>query len=223
MNAPQGTPEWLVERAGHATASRAADILARIKVGEASVRRKYRIQLVTERLTGIPVQGYTNAAMLWGTQTEPEAREAYEMQTGELVDQVGFIRHPQVMWCGASPDGCLQTDGLLELKCPESTTHLEWMDAERVPPEHIPQIMFQLWVTGRQWCDFVSYDPRFPQRLRLFIVRVKRDEKYIESLAAEVCNFLAEVDTMYLKLAGERTLVDDLVASLNPNAPASQP
>jgi putative phage-type endonuclease len=178
-------------------------VLAKIKAGEAATRRKYRIQLVTERLTGIPVQGYQNAAMQWGTATEPEARMAYEAHSGAFVEEVGFIKHPTIVWCGASPDGCIGDDGLLEIKCPESTTHLDWMSQERVPPEHIPQIQFQLWVTNRKYCDFVSYDPRFPEHLRLFTVRVKRDESYIENLSAEVCNFLSEVDALYLKLMGD--------------------
>jgi putative phage-type endonuclease len=223
MSAPQGTAEWLAERAGHCTASRASDVLAKIKVGEAATRRAYRIQLCTERLTGIPVQGYQNAAMLWGTATEPEARDAYEAMTGALVEQVGFIRHPELAWVGASPDGCLDDDGLLEIKCPESTTHLEWMLEERLPPKHMPQVQFQLWVTGRQWVDFVSYDPRFPEHLRLFTVRQERDERYIENLAAEVRGFQADVESMYERLNDRRPLVDLLVASLNPNALATQP
>jgi putative phage-type endonuclease len=223
VSAPQGSEAWFAERAGHCTASRASDVLARIKVGEAAERRKYRIQVVTERLTGIPVQGFQNAAMAWGTQTEPQAREAYEAETGELVQQVGFIKHPEIVWVGASPDGCIGDDGLLEIKCPESTTHLEWMDAERLPPKHVAQVQFQLWVTGRQWCDFVSYDPRFPEALRLFTLRVKRDDKYIENLAGEVCNFLAECDALYLRLTGKRTLMDDLVASIANNAVSTQP
>lgn len=206
MNAPQRTAEWFAERAGCCTASRAADVLARIKTGEAATRRKYRIQLCTERLTGVPVQGYQNAAMLWGTETEPEARMAFEAERGAFVEEVGFCRHPEIVYCGASPDGTIGDEGLLEIKCPESTTHLEWMSQERVPPEHIPQIQFQLWVTGRKWCDFVSYDPRFPEHLRLYVVRVERDLKFIENLSAEVCNFLAEVDTLYHRLMGQHPL-----------------
>jgi putative phage-type endonuclease len=223
MSAPQGSEAWLAERAGHCTASRAADVLAKIKTGEADTRRKYRIQLVTERFTGIPAQGFQNAAMVWGTQTEPFAREAYEAETGELVQQVGFIKHPELAWVGASPDGCLGDDGLIEIKCPESTTHLEWMDAERVPPKHVPQIQFQLWVTGRTWCRFVSYDPRFPERLRLFMVKVRRDDKFIETLASEVTHFLAQVDELHGRLNGRTTLEQDLLASIDPNGPGSQP
>lgn len=200
MNAPQGTEAWLAERAGHATASRFSDVLARIKSGEAEGRRRYRIQLVTERLTGNVAQGYQNAAMVWGTQTEPEARMAYEAFSGVIVQETGFIKHPGVEWCGASPDGLIGDDGMLELKCPESTTHLEWMEAGKAPTRHIAQIQGQMWVTGRKWVDFASYDPRFPEGLQLFVVRVKRDDDYLAALEAEVLDFLAVVDEMVTRL-----------------------
>lgn len=201
MNAPlQGTQEWLSERAGHATASRASDVLARIKTGEAAVRRGYRIQLVTERLTGNPITGYTNAAMAWGVATEPLAREAYEAETGVMVEQAGFIKHPTVPWCGMSPDGLIEAKGLLECKCPESHTHLEYIEAGKAPDKYIPQMQFQMWVSDRQWCDFVSFDPRFPENLQLFIVRVPRDDKYIATLETEVKDFLAGVDEMVNRL-----------------------
>ncbi len=211
----QRSAEWFAERAGHASASRASDIIAKIKTGEAAVRRKYRIQLVTERLTGIPVQGYQSAAMLWGTNTEPEARSAYEVETGSLVDIVGFIRHPDHEWIGASPDGCLDDDGLIECKCPESTTHLDWMDQDRIPPEHVPQIQFQLWVTGRRYCDFVSFDPRFPEPLRLFIVRMKRDDDYIGMLRQETLEFLKDVQSLHDRLINRTPLIEQLAASLD--------
>lgn len=200
MNSPQGTAEWLKERAGCATASRFADVCAKIKTGEAATRRKYRLQLVTERLTGIPTQGYVNAAMQWGIDTEPEARMAYEADRGEVVEETGFAKHPVIPWCGASPDGLIGDDGLAEFKCPESTTHLEWMESGRVPPEHIPQIQGQMWITGRQWCDFVSYDPRFPAGLQLFVVRVSRDDEYIKGLEKEVMDFLAGVEEVVQRL-----------------------
>lgn len=205
MNAPaQGTQEWLSERAGCATASRFADVLATIKTGEAASRRGYRMQLVTERLTGNPVTGYTNAAMQWGTDTEPYAREAYETETGSLVIQTGFIKNLFVPWCGASPDGFVEGDGLVEIKCPESTTHLEWMEAGKVPAKHVPQIQGQMWVTDRQWCDFVSYDPRFPSNLQLFIVRVPRDEEYIKNLEKQVKEFLVEVAESVTRLLARK-------------------
>jgi putative phage-type endonuclease len=200
MNAPQGSDAWLSERAGCATASRFADVMAKIKVGEAKVRSDFRLQLATERLTGVPTQGFINAAMQHGTDTEPFARESYEAKTGLIVEQTGFIKHPSVPWCGCSPDGTIDDDGLVEIKSPLPTTHLRWMEAGKVPAEHIPQIMGQLWVMNRQWCDFVSFDPRFPPNLQLFIVRVQRDEDYIKKLAFEVTEFLVEVDNMVQRL-----------------------
>lgn len=200
LDIKQGSQAWFAERVGHCTASRAADVLAKIKTGEAATRRKYRIQLVTERLTGAPVTGYQNAAMLWGTQTEPEARMALEAATGVIVQEVGFIKHPTIPWVGGSPDGTIGDDGLLEIKCPESTTHLEWLEQNRVPPEHIPQLQFQLWVTGRKFVDFVSYDPRFPDGLQLFVVRVPRDDAYIKTLETEVMDFLAVAEEMVQRL-----------------------
>ena len=196
----QGTDAWLLSRAGHATASRASDILAKIKVGEAATRRKYRIQLCTERLTGNVVQGYKNSAMEWGTLTEPAARLAYEAATGDFVQEVGFIKHLEIAFCGASPDGLIDDEGMVEIKCPESNTHLEWLEQNRVPPEHVPQIQFQLWVTGRKWNDFVSFDPRFPKHLQLLIVRAHRDNAYIEALEGEVKQFLSECNALYNRL-----------------------
>lgn len=197
----QGSPEWLAERAGHATASCFKDVLAKIKTGEANDRRKYRMQLVTERLTGIPVETYQNAAMARGTATEPMAREAYEVESGEWVEQVGFLKHPGMTWTGASPDGLIGEDGGIEIKCPfNSTVHVETLQGGIMPPEHRPQVQGVMWVTGRKWIDFISYDPRMPAKLRLFVYRVQRDEAYIATLAEQVEKFLAEVDRQHQSL-----------------------
>lgn len=224
MNAPlQGTPEWLAMRAGHATASCFKKVLAKVKSGEASDRRNYRTQLVTERLTGTPVESYKNAAMEWGNAMEPDARRAYEAHSGTIVDEVSFLLHPEVKWCGGSPDGCLDDDGLIEIKCPYvSTVHVETLQLG-MPSEHRAQSQGLLWVTGRQWVDFVSYDPRMPEHLRLYVERVQRDDKYIEALAAEVRTFLAEVEKMHAALMDKRTLLDKLVASVDANSAAMQP
>lgn len=200
MNAPQGSAEWLAERAGHATASRFSDILAKIKTGEAATRRNYRIQLVTERLTGIPVEGYTNAAMQWGKEQEQYAREAYEALTGDLVEQTGFLKHPGMAWTGASPDGLVGDAGAVEIKCPfVSTVHVETLNSG-MPAEHLAQIQGVLWITGRKWIDFISFDPRMPEKLRLHVQRVERDGKYIEALMQAVTSFLSEVDELHAKL-----------------------
>lgn len=200
MNAPQGSTAWLSARAGHATASRFKDVLARIKVGEAAGRRNYRMQLVTERLTCIPCESYTNAAMQWGTDTEPAARAAYEALTGEIVAEAPFLLHTGLDWVGASPDGLVGADGGIEIKCPhQSTVHVETLQGG-MPPDHIAQIQGVMWVTGRQWVDFVSFDPRMPENLQLHVERIKRDEPYITLLETEVRKFLAEVDALEQQL-----------------------
>lgn len=201
MNAPaQGSMEWLAARAGHATASRFKDILATIKTGEAATRRSYRMQLVTERLTGLPVESYKNAAMEWGTNTEPLARMAYEALTGSLVEEAPFILHPTIKWVGASPDGLVGEDGMVEIKCPfQSTVHVETLQVG-MPPEHVAQIQGNLWVNGRAWCDFICFDPRMPERLTVFTQRITRDDEYIRTLRLAVAKFLDEVDALYSEL-----------------------
>lgn len=199
----QGTPEWLLARAGHATASCFVDVMAKIKSGEAETRRKYRVQLVTERLTGVAASTFQNEAMRWGTEQEPFARMAYEAATGNIVEEVGFIKHPTLEWCGASPDGLVNGDGGVEIKCPHnSRVHVETILDGLLPSEHMAQVQGSLWVTGRQWWDFVSFDPRLPENLQVFRVRVMRSESYIEELAAGVTTFLAEVQTLHDQLKG---------------------
>lgn len=210
----QGSPEWLSARAGHCTASRFKDVLAKIKTGEAAGRRNYRIQLVTERLTHRPCESFTNAAMEWGTATEPHARAAYETAKALMVDEAGFLHHPDVLWVGASPDGLIGKDGGCEIKCPhQSTVHVETLEGG-MPPEHRAQVQGVLWVTGRQWWDFVSFDPRMPTHLQLYVERVERDEAYIATLAAEVERFLSEVEGMCERLMVRPTLEDQLRASI---------
>lgn len=193
MNAPQGTEAWRIERAGSATASCFSHVLAKIKTGEAATRRKYRIQLVTERLTGVPCSSYVNAAMQYGIEQEPFARMAYEAATGLLAIEAPFRKHPMIGYCGASPDGEIGEDGLLEIKCPESLTHVEYLTGGVLPSDYVPQVQGQMWVTGRHWCDFVSFDPRMPLKLQLFRVRVERDEAYCKRLESETVAFLEEV------------------------------
>lgn len=195
----QQTPEWLAARAGHCTASKFKDVLAKPKSGsgEAVTRRSYRLMLVTERLTGLPCETYRNAAMEWGTEHEAIARMTYEAERGEIVEEVGFIPHPSMPWVGCSPDGLIGTDGGVEIKCPaQSTVHVETVHGG-MPSEHRAQIQGAMWVTGRQWVDFVSFDPRMPAGLQLYVERVKRDSDYIANLEAEVAKFLVETEKMH--------------------------
>jgi len=189
----QRTDEWFAARLGKVTASRVADVIAKTKSGYGAGRANYMADLVVERLTGQKAQGFSNAAMEWGTQTEPQARAAYSAKTGILVEEVGFIDHPTVAMSGASPDGFAE-EGLIEVKCPNTATHLEWILAELPPLKYFTQMQWQMACTGRPWCDFVSFDPRLPERLQLLVVRVPRDDVYIAMLETEVKKFLAELD-----------------------------
>ncbi len=201
---PQGTPEWLADRAGRATGSRAKDILAKIKTGEAAARRNYRTQLVTERLTGSPAESnFFNDAMRWGAEQEPFARMAYESKTGNLVTEMGFIYLPEMM-AGCSLDGLIEDGGktgIFEAKCPVSATHIEYLTAGKLPPEYRPQILHNVYVTGADFADFVSFDPRMPEKLQLFFVRWERVESEIEEYESELKAFLSEVDSLHKKLS----------------------
>lgn len=199
INAEQRTPEWFAARLGRATASRFADVLATIKSGEAAARKNYRAQLICERLTNQMEEGFESEAMRRGTESEPLARVRYELATGLTVVEAGFCQHDELM-AGCSPDGFVGEDGLIEIKCPNTATHIETVLAGKMPSGHLPQVQGQMWITGRQWCDFVSFDSRLPEHLQLFVQRVERDEKYIASLAEAVSDFLGEVDGTILRL-----------------------
>ena len=190
----QKTPEWFAARLGKVTASRVADIVAKTKTGYAASRENYMAQLVVERLTNTQAETYSNAYMEWGTAQEPFARAAYEAATGVFVDEVGMIPHPSIQASGASPDGLVGDDGLVEIKCPMTATHIETLLTKTVPGKYNIQMHWQMICTGRQWCDFVSFDPRMPEGLRLFIKRVHKDAALAKSLEDEVIKFLAEVE-----------------------------
>lgn len=194
MTVIQGSPEWFADRCGCVTASRISDIIAKTRTGLSASRVNYLAQLVAERLTGVVEPTFSSGAMQWGTDTEPLARAAYEIRTGEMVDQVGFILHPEIAFAGASPDGLINADGLVEIKCPNTATHIEYLRAGKVVEKYKPQMAWQMASTGRVWCDFVSYDPRLPERMQLFVVRYARDDEYIKGITDEVKKFLAEVD-----------------------------
>jgi len=189
----QRSDEWFAARLGKVTASRVADVIAKTKTGPSASRENYSTQLVLERLTNKQAESYTNAAMQWGTETEPMARQAYELKRGLFVNETGFVDHPTIEMSGASPDGLVGTDGLIEVKCPNSATHMETMLTQKVPAKYIPQMMWQMACTGRNWCDFVSYDPRFPENLQIFIERVEYDPTYVKMLELEITQFLDEV------------------------------
>jgi putative phage-type endonuclease len=194
----QRSEEWFQARLGKVTASRVADVLAKIKSGESASRRNYKIQLVSERLTGEKQESYINQAMQDGIDREIFARDRYVQQFGE-VEEVGFVKHP-TLEAGASPDGMVGDDGILEIKCPMGSTHTETLMTQDVPSRYIPQIQFQLLCTGRKWCDFVSYNPMFPQHLQVFVKRVEADTVYQKELELEVKQFLGEVDDVINKL-----------------------
>ena len=196
----QGTDECFAIRIGKVTASRVADVIAKTKSGYSASRDNYMAQLVCERLTGQKGESFTNAAMQHGTETEPLARAAYEALKDVLVDEVGFVPHPTIKMAGASPDGLVGDDGLLEIKCPNTATHIETLLSESVPTKYYTQMQFQLACTGREWCDFVSFDNRLPEELQLFVKRVPRDEMYIKLMEAEIVQFIAELDDKINKL-----------------------
>lgn len=196
----QGTEAWRLLRLGKVTASRVADVVARTKTGYGASRANYMAELIAERMTFVPAEGYTNAAMAWGTEHEPEARAAYEFLTDATVEPVGLVDHPTLAMAGASPDGLVGADGLVEIKCPNTATHIDTLLGQSVPSKYIAQMQWQMACTGRQWCDFVSYDPRMPEHLRLFVRRVARDQAAIDELEAEVGKFLHEVAEKVLRL-----------------------
>ena len=190
----QGSEEWLKLRAGKVTASRVVDILAKTKTGASASRQNYLIELALQRITKTIQPSYTNDAMAWGTATEPQARVAYEVNTLNFVDQVPFIDHPTIEWFGCSPDGLVGKDGLLEIKCPNSATHWEYFKAKKPPKKYFIQMQAQMSVTGAKWCDFVSFDPRMPERSQLLVVNVPRDSEFILYMEAEIKQFLNEVE-----------------------------
>jgi len=190
----QRTDAWFKYRAGKVTASRVKDVRATIKTGEAADRKNYRAQLVVERLTGTVAESFSNAAMQWGTDQEPNARQAYEFITGNVVEEIGFIDHPTIKMAGMSPDGLIGDDGLVEIKCPNTATHIDWLLAGVVPKQHVDQIMWQMICSGRKWCDFVSYDPRLPLELQLFIKRLEFNQDLADQICVDVIKFIQEVD-----------------------------
>ena len=200
MEIEQGTEEWFAARRGKATASRIIDITAKTKSGWGASRKNYAAQLVAERLTGATAESFTNAAMQWGIDNEARARGGYEFKTDNAVVEVGFVDHPTIAMSGASPDGLVDPKGLVEIKCPATATHIDTLLGSVLPIKYICQMQWQMACCVQEWCDFVSFDPRLPAELQLFVQRIERDDKYIAELETTVTTFLAEVDETVAKL-----------------------
>ncbi|MHB1099110.1 MAG: lambda exonuclease family protein [Burkholderiales bacterium] len=200
----QGSPEWLQSRVGMITASRIADVIAKTKTGESTSRANYRAQLVAERMTGQAQESFCNDAMRHGIEQEPYARIAYELDKGVMVDEVAMVKHPTIERAGASPDGCVGNDGLVEIKAPNTSTHIRYLLDDKPPAKYVPQMAWQLLCTGRVWCDFVSFDPRMPQPEQYFCVRYVPDRDYLAMLETEVERFDEEIELMIKKLMERR-------------------
>ena len=196
----QRSDEWFAARLGKVTASKVSCVTSKTQSGYGSSRETYMTQLVLERITNTPTTFFSNAAMQWGTDQEPFARAAYEAAIDVLVDEEGFVPHPTILMSGASPDGLVRNDGLVEIKCPNSATHKKTLLSNKAESKYINQMQWQMACTGRKWCDFVSYDPRFPEHLQLFVTRVFRDDELIAHLESEVATFLKEVSEEINKL-----------------------
>lgn len=193
-NLAQGSQDWFAVRLGKVTASKVSDVIAKTKSGWSASRANYMAQLVAERLTGQAQESYSNANMQWGTDNEPLARAAYEFRTDATVTPAWFIDHPTIAMTGASPDGLIGDIGLIEIKCPNTATHIETLTGRSIPDKYKVQMLWQMACTGAKWCDFVSFDPRLPETMRLFVSRLDRDEKRIGELETEIKAFLAELD-----------------------------
>lgn len=196
----QGSPEWFAARLGKVTASRVSDVVAKTKTGWGAGRANYMADLIVERLTGNPTEGFINTAMQWGIDTEPQALAAYEFRHDCEVTEVGFVLHPLITDSGASPDGLVGSDGLIELKCPNTATHIDTLLSGAVPGKYLSQMQWQMACTERKWCDFVSFDPRLPETMRLFVRRVPRDDALIAGLENDIRDFLDEMAKKIAKL-----------------------
>lgn len=193
---------WRRERAGYVSASRFGDVIAFGKNGQPlKARQDYLAEIVTERLTGEPYSMILAPSLGWGNDVEPYAKIAYQVETGNVIEDVQLVKHPDIAWVACTPDGLIDNDGGYESKCPASSmVHLQtWLNG--MPTEHQPQVQGGMWITGRKWWEFVSYDPRMPRNIRLYRQRIARDDTYIANLDEQVRAFLKEVDAMLAKLA----------------------
>ena len=198
----QGTRAWFSLRCGKVTASRVAEVCAKTKSGPSASRANYMAELIAERLTGVTAASFTNAAMQWGTDQEPKARAAYSFYKDMEIEEIGFVDHPSIAMTGASPDGLVGADGLVEIKCPNTATHIETLTGMAIPGKYVTQMAWQMACTRRQWCDYVSYDPRLPEGMALFVKRLHRAECRLDEMEAEVVAFLTELDAKVVQLRG---------------------
>ena len=196
----QGTDEWKMQRLGHVTASCISDVMSKGKGGESITRHKYKMKLVAERITGTIQESFTNAEMEWGIQQEEVAAMAYEVVKDTFVEPTGFVHHPYIKWLGVSPDRLVGNIGLIEIKCPNTNTHLEYLISQQIPTKYYNQMQAQMWCTDREWCDFVSFDPRLSKKNQLLIIRLQRDNSFIAEMEAEVTHFLTEVENLIIQL-----------------------
>ena len=197
----QRSDEWFTARLGKVTASKVSDVMSK-----GAGRETYMIQLIAEFLTNSRGASFTNTAMEWGTTTEPYARQAYEALNNVWVEEMGFAPHPTIERAGASPDGLVGDDGLIEIKCPNTATHLDTLIDKTVPKKYINQMQFQMACTGRKWCDFVSFDNRLPEDLQIFVLRVERDDKHIAEMEIAITKFLAEMQEKIDKLTQPKAI-----------------
>lgn len=201
----QRSDEWYRARCGQLGASQVSKAISKGRGGaESSTKRNLIAEIVAMRLTGTAPEGFSSAAIQWGIDNEPLARSAYEISKGIFVDEDGWIPHPSIEWTGCSPDGLVGDDGLVEIKCPNTATHLDYLLAGEPPAEYKNQMLWQMECTGRKWCDFVSYDPRMPEDMQLFVVRYMRDDERLKELREGVVKFLDEVNEMLVKLQAYR-------------------
>jgi putative phage-type endonuclease len=190
----QRSEEWFAHRLGRVTASRIADVMAQTRTGPGAARKNYAAELVAERLTGTAREGFSNAAMQWGTDMEPQARSAYEFMTDPTVQEVGFIDHPTIAMAGCSPDGLVGEDGMVEIKCPNTATHIDTLLTGKIDAKYLKQMQFQMACAGRYWCDFVSFDPRLPAEMQLWVHRLYRDTDAQAEIEKAVSDFLEGLD-----------------------------
>ena len=199
-NIEQGSPEWFEIRLGKVTASRISDLMAKTKSGWGASRKNYEAQLIAERLTGQVEETFKSPAMERGNELEAEAVSAYEFFRNVECNEIGFVLHPKISEAGASPDRLIGESGLLEVKCPNTATHLDTLLGGSIKGNYIKQMQWQMACTGRKWCDFASYDPRMPEHLQLYVQRVHSDPELISSIESHVVDFLADVNAKVQQL-----------------------